>query len=449
MTPDLTPEDVTLDQLTTDPHPVLARLRADHPVAWVPALGGWLVTSHDLAVAVMRDPSTFTVDDPRFSTARVVGPSMLSLDGAEHTRHRAPFLPPFRPAPVRDRFTPFLDTTAQALADALPPNEAELRSAYAGPLAVAVVADALGLVGVDAATVLSWYETIVDSVSAVTAGGPPTDAGECAYTQLRTAVATSTTPPAAGPEPTADSRTTPANSPGPAADARATPADDATGGEAPGAGDPRTGSLAGGSESGPCPGGAGRPSGAGESTPGGAGAHSVLVAASATLTEAEVVANAAVLMFGGIDTTAGMITNLVRHLLLHRAELTPGAVEESLRLEPAAAVVDRYATRDVELGGASVKAGDLVVVSIAGANRDPAVFTDPDTFDPLRPNARQHLAFAQGPHFCLGARLARAETTIAARTLFDRLPGLRLVADDPPRGLVFRRPPALRVGYDR
>lgn len=364
--------EVTLAELATDPHPVLARLRASQPVAWVPALGGWLVTRHDLALAVMRDAATFTVDDPRFSTARVVGPSMLSLDGPVHARHRAPFVPPFRPAPVRDRFTPFLETTTEDLIAALPAGEAELRSRFAGPLAVAVVADALGLAGVDAATVLSWYEAIVESVSAVTAGGPPTAEGQTAYAALHASVAAT---------------------------------------------------LAAGDE------------------------HSVLVAAAADLTEAEVVSNAAVLMFGGIDTTSGMITNLIRHLLLHGLPLSPGAVEESLRLEPAAAVVDRYATRDVDLAGTPVHAGDLVVVSIAGANRDPAVFPDPDRFDPSRPNVRQHLAFVQGPHFCLGARLARAETTIAVRTLFDRLPGLRLQTDDPPRGLVFRKPDVLRVRW--
>ena len=64
--------------------PVLARLRESEPVSWVPALDGWLVTRRDLVLQAMRDPATFTVDDPRFSTAQVVGPSMLSLDGGEH-----------------------------------------------------------------------------------------------------------------------------------------------------------------------------------------------------------------------------------------------------------------------------------------------------------------------------------------------------------------------------
>ena len=91
---------VTLADLEDDPHPALARLRAAEPVSWVPVLDGWLVTRRDLAVAVMRDSVTFTVNDPRFSTARVVGPSMLSLDGPPHDRHRRPFSAPFSRASV-------------------------------------------------------------------------------------------------------------------------------------------------------------------------------------------------------------------------------------------------------------------------------------------------------------------------------------------------------------
>jgi len=81
----------TLRELQEDPHPLLARLRAAEPVSWLAVRGGWLVTRYDLAVGVMRDPTTFTVDDPRFSTSQVLGASMLSLDGADHARHREPF----------------------------------------------------------------------------------------------------------------------------------------------------------------------------------------------------------------------------------------------------------------------------------------------------------------------------------------------------------------------
>ena len=377
----------TLRELQEDPHPLLARLRTAEPVSWLAVRGGWLVTRYDLAMRVMRDPITFTVDDPRFSTFRVVGPSMLSLDGADHTRHREPFAHPFRPAGVQDRFAGFIEAEADRLISAMQPaGRAELRREFAGPLAVAVVTEALGLRDVDVDTVLSWYAAIVAAVSEVTAGRPVTAAGADAFARLRAAVAR-TLGCTDQPSLLRDA-------------ARA---------------------------------------------PGG-------------LSQDEVASNAAVLMFGGIDTTEGMILNAVRHLLgdpemlllvREHADLLPNAIEESIRLEPAAAIVDRYATRDVELAGSPIQCGDLVSVSIAGANRDPVVFSDPDRFDIRRANARLNLAFAQGPHFCLGAQLARTETTIAVGRLLDRLPGLRLDSEHPnaPRGLVFRKPPTLQVGW--
>ena len=88
-----------------DPHPLLDRLREPEPVSWLPVLDGWLVTRRDLALDVMRDAETFTVDDPRFSTAQVVGPSMLSLDGAEHARHRDAVRAPVPARRRRERFT--------------------------------------------------------------------------------------------------------------------------------------------------------------------------------------------------------------------------------------------------------------------------------------------------------------------------------------------------------
>jgi cytochrome P450 len=162
-----------------------------------------------------------------------------------------------------------------------------------------------------------------------------------------------------------------------------------------------------------------------------------------------------VMMFGGIETTEGMIANLVWHLLTYvggpvDADLYPNAVEESLRLEPAAAVIDRYATRDVEIAGAEIREGDFVEISLAGANRDAAYFPDPDRFDVRRENARHNIAFAHGPHVCIGMHLARLEAQTAAERLFDRLPGLRLDPERPsaPRGLVFRKPPTLDVLWD-
>jgi cytochrome P450 len=181
-------------------------------------------------------------------------------------------------------------------------------------------------------------------------------------------------------------------------------------------------------------------------------------AAQSTLTHDQLASNAAVLLFGGIETTEGMICNAVL-LLLERPgvlekvrrerALINAAIEESLRLEPAAAVVDRYATADVELGATRITRRDLVRVSITAANRDPAVFEHPDEFDLER--AKPHLAFAQGPHVCLGVHLARLEARVALAALLERLPNLRLDPDRPSkiRGLVFRKPPELNVLWDR
>ncbi|GAA2477088.1 cytochrome P450 [Streptomyces longisporus] len=375
----------TLDELARDPHARLAQLRAHEPVSWLPELGGWLVTRRDLALHVMRDAATFTVDDPRFSTARVVGPSMLSLDGEQHTRHREPFNAPFRPRQVRDGFASFIEQETGRLITALEPaGAAELRRAFAGPLAVAVVTEALGLAGAGTDTVLSWYDSIVRSVSDITAGHEAGPDGAAAYAELRAAV---------------------------------------------------------------------------ENTVADGGSSSLLVSAAGRLALPEVASNAAVLMFGGIETTEAMITNALLHLLGHpdqlalvRAdfELLDGAIDESLRLEPGAAVVDRYAVCDTALGPATIRRGDLVTVSLAGANRDPAVFPDPDRFDVRRGNARLQLAFAHGPHHCIAAHLARLETRIALQHLLERLPALRLDPDRPtaPHGLVFRKPSALHVQWD-
>ena len=375
---------VSLDQLDRDPHPVLAALRQSEPVSWIPALDCWLVTSHALALQVIRDAASYTVDDPRFSTGRVVGPSMLSLDGDAHARHRAPFAPPFRPLAVRDRFADVVNVEARRLVDELAPTgKAELRRALAGPLAAYAMTRALGLGPGEVAAVLAWYDAIVSAVTEITAGSDVPASGREAFTALRERLL-----------------------------------------EVIRSGD----------------------------------RESLLAAAASDteLSDDEIVSNAAVLLFGGIETTEGMIANAVVALLERRGELSrvradssllDVAIEESLRLEPAAAVVDRYASGDVELDGIAIGDGDPVRVSIAAANRDPTVFADPDRFDLDRPNAGRHLAFAHGPHVCVGVHLASLEARTALTILFDRLPGLRLDPERPAevRGLVFRKPPALHV----
>ena len=374
---------VTVAQLERDPHPLLATLREREPVSWIQALDGWLVTRHDLVLEVMRSPTTFTVDDPRFSTAQVIGPSMLSLDGVEHERHRAPFVAPFRAVAVRERFGDVTRLEAVRLLDALEPDGAgELRRSFAGPLAAAIVARALGLERGEVPAMLAWYDAIVATVTEITAG---TDGGSGreAFAALRERL------------------------------------------EVAIGHDDRTSLLA-------------------------------AAAAGSALNHDQIASNAAVLLFGGIETTEGMIANAILQLLTHRdaiarvrenPQLLDAAVEESLRLEPAAAVVDRYASEDTLLDGTQIARGELVRLSISAANRDPEMFDDPDRLDLTRINSRRHLAFAQGPHVCVGVHLARLEARTALAVLLARLPKLRLDPERPAevRGLVFRKPVALHA----
>jgi cytochrome P450 len=152
------------------------------------------------------------------------------------------------------------------------------------------------------------------------------------------------------------------------------------------------------------------------------------------LDESELHAVAGLLLAAGFETTVNLLGNGIRmlldtpehlHTLSQRPELWPNAVEEILRLESPVQLTARLALNDTEVAGTLIKQGELVVVYVAAANRDPAVFADPNRFDIERDNAGKHLAFSGGRHFCLGAALARAEGEVGLRAFFDRFPDVR------------------------
>jgi cytochrome P450 len=158
------------------------------------------------------------------------------------------------------------------------------------------------------------------------------------------------------------------------------------------------------------------------------------------LTDAEIASSGVLLLIGGHETTVNLISTSVRQLLRNpdqlaavRAEpsLLPQAIEEFLRFDgPNILGVYRHTTEDVSFGDVTVPKGQIVVLSIGAANRDPDRFKRPDLVDIDRPE-NAHLAFGQGIHYCLGAPLARLEGSIAIGTLLRRLPDLALaVADD-------------------
>ncbi|HEY3723692.1 MAG TPA: cytochrome P450 [Acidimicrobiia bacterium] len=174
------------------------------------------------------------------------------------------------------------------------------------------------------------------------------------------------------------------------------------------------------------------------------------------LTDDEIFAFLRLLLPAGAETTYRSSGNLLFGLLndpaqldavRHDRSLIPQAIEEGLRWEPPLLTIIRTATRDTEVEGMPIPAGSMVVINMGSANHDEKYWTDPERFDIFR-TQRQHLAFAFGPHMCLGMHLARMETRIVLDRLLDRLPDLRLDPSEPApfiTGMTFRNPDRLPV----
>ncbi len=170
------------------------------------------------------------------------------------------------------------------------------------------------------------------------------------------------------------------------------------------------------------------------------------------LDQTELRAIAGLVLAAGFETTVNLLGNGIRLLLDHPDQLEilrddpslwPGAVEEILRYDPPVQLTARVARTDTTVAGTTVRRGELVVIYLAAANRDPAVFPDPHRFDVRRTNSGKHLSFSGGRHFCLGAALARAEGEAGLRCFFTRFPDTR------PAGPGVRRDTRVLRGWAR
>jgi cytochrome P450 len=166
------------------------------------------------------------------------------------------------------------------------------------------------------------------------------------------------------------------------------------------------------------------------------------------------------LLLAGHETTTSLLGNALRRMLDDRdawneicrdPHLIRGAVEEVLRFDSSVIAWRRKTTRAVEIGGVAIPAEANLLLLIGSANRDPAMFEDPERFDIHRANASEHLAFGHGAHFCLGAPLARLEARIVLEELSARYPSMRMVPGQTLRFLPntsFRGPLALLAEWE-
>lgn len=368
---------------------VIDAVRDSEPITWMPALGGWLVTGRELARTVLAPKSSLTVMCEQNMVRASTGFHMLTVDEPEHQRQRAPFEQSFRAREAAQLFQDPIEHAADELLRGIAGRgECELGAAFASPFAVRMAAHVIGLPLGDVHLIDGIYS---DFANAMVYDGDPEP-----LRRAETARAT------------LDSLLLPQLAQ--AREAGAT-------------------SLA---------------------------AHALRDPAN-DLTDAEVVDQLRVIMFGAIETIQASVMNTIMYLLenpsmlaqvLADSELVVGAVDESIRLMPPVAFVERWTTEPFEIGGVSIGSGEFIGVSALAANRDPALFDNPTRYDIHRANSRHGLSFSYGEHHCLGVHLARLQTTLAVQALLRSLPGLRLISCDAPEGFAFRRPAQLQIAWD-
>ncbi|MGW1725796.1 cytochrome P450 family protein [Streptomyces sp. NPDC002306] len=371
------------ESFTRDPYPVYARLRAEGPVHRIRMPEGgapaWLVVGYEAGRAALADPR-LSKDWGRASPALPLaavssGPHMLRADPPDHTRLRKLVAREFTPRRVAE-LAPRVQRTTDRLLDrmlAAPEGRVDLVEALSFPLPISVICELIGVPDLDRASFRTWSNDALDATD-------PEDRAVAATAMARYLVEL------------VDGK-------------RLRPGQDLL-----------SALIHGSDEDGD------------------------------RLSPEEVVGMAWLLLVAGHETTVNLISNGVLALLTHpdqlaalRADFTliDRAIEEMLRYDgPVETPTYRFTTEPVTIGDTVIPGGgELVLVALADANHDPARFPSPRRFD-LSRDARGHVAFGHGIHYCLGAPLARVEARIAIRTLLERCGDLTL--DIHPAALTWR-----------
>ncbi len=364
----------------SDPYPVYAALRSNGPFHRTPR-GAWLVLAYEPAVAILRDHDRFSVEHSKYRKPNSdTGPGpvergmeniMLFKDPPDHTRLRTLVNKAFTPRVVERLRARIQEIVDELLDDAEQRGEMDVIADFAYPLPVRVIAEMLGVPPEDRTRFKEWSRgvaPILDPMLSEETFFHVAEAGLNLAVYFDELVA----------------------------ERRARPQTDLV---------------------------------------------SELIAAEdqgEKLNEEELRATLILLLVAGHETTMNLIGNGFYALLRNRDQLdrlaedqslSKSAIEELLRYDGPVHLTARTAVEDVELHGTKVEAGEMCVVLLAAANRDPAQFPEPDRLDIAR-NPNKHLAFSAGGHFCVGATLARVEGQIAFRSLLERFPKIQLATDE-------------------
>ncbi len=354
-------------QQTINPYEGFKLLREHAPVSQLEADGPWQVARHADVNAILRDHATFSSDVSMQPQEKRGAPSMLFSDPPVHHRLRRLVSVAFKPSQIQLQEEQ-IRLRCNELLDAIPINtEIDLVKALAAPLPVMVIAEMLGVEDGDMATFKAWSDEIFSNIGEILFGTPSPES-ERAAEEMNTYFL----------QQIDDIRNNPKNH--------------------------LLGQLV-----------------ATETEDG-------------ILDDEELLSFCRLLLIAGNETTTGLITASARIFhenpyvlaeIKQKPELAAPFVEEALRFYSPFSATVRRTTKDVEIAGQKIPAGELVVPLIASANRDEQVFTDPDTFK-LDRDSNPHLAMGFGIHFCLGAHLARLEGKIVAEEMARRFSSVTL-----------------------
>jgi cytochrome P450 len=385
--------EITVEQLEADPYPVYERLRAEEPVCHVESVGLWLVTRWDDVQYVDKSPALFTGETNPSTLERTFGKNLLASEGAYHDRIRSIIYPWFRVGAIGDYPDGVIAPLANALVDGFEAaGSCDLVSEFAEPLSARVLKQALGLDFVEEETLRRWFAQLAEGAANFEGDPERQRVADAASAEVNETVAPVIERLAREPDSTLLSSMVNTEVDG------------------------------------------GR------------------------LTREEIQSNLKVMIVGGLQATTDLIALSMLAILSHpeqlelvRADhaLIDPAIEEAARWHSPVGTSTRQTTAQTELAGVKLDEGALVAAVLASANRDERNWTNPERYD-IRRKEGSHLAFATGPHLCLGARLARYETRTAWRVLLERLPSLRLDPAQPTEisGWEFRSPHHLRVQWN-